>query len=150
MQAMCMVLHELQRELRCSYSRGGLQGSGGAFEISQRMTAMLGWGATVFQEDWTWTQSSEMYVLDEEMAATLRRNNPEVPLSLALCCGGPVILSAFGFSDSAFMQAFRNVVARMLEAAGRGMWDAPEETLQKLQETYADLDEQLEKVDSAR
>lgn len=101
----------------------GLQGSGGAFEISQRMTAMLGWGATVFQEDWTWSQSSEMYVEDEEMADTLRRNNPE---------------------------AFRNVVARMLEAAGRGIWDAPEDTLKKLQDIYADMDEQLEKVDSLR
>lgn len=31
------------------------QGSGGAFEISQRMTAMVGWGATTdFREDWTW------------------------------------------------------------------------------------------------
>lgn len=33
------------------------QGSGGAFEISQRMTAMVGWGATTdFREDWTWDQ----------------------------------------------------------------------------------------------
>jgi magnesium chelatase subunit H len=97
-----------------------LQGSGGAFEISQRMTAMLGWGATIeFQEDWTWDQSAEMYVLDDEMAATLRRNNPE---------------------------AFRNTVGRMLEAAGRGMWAAPEQTLQRLQQVYSDLDEQLEKV----
>lgn len=87
------------------------------------MTAMLGWGATVFQEDWTWTQSAEMYVMDSDMANTLRSNNPE---------------------------AFRNVVARMLEAAGRGMWDAPADTLQKLQEVYSDLDEQLEKADTVR
>lgn len=33
------------------------QGSGGAFEISQRMTAMVGWGATTeFKEDWAWDQ----------------------------------------------------------------------------------------------
>ncbi len=33
------------------------QGSGGAFEISQRMTAMVGWGATAeFKEDWAWDQ----------------------------------------------------------------------------------------------
>lgn len=31
------------------------QGSGGAYEISQRMTAMVGWGATSdFREDWAW------------------------------------------------------------------------------------------------
>lgn len=97
-----------------------LQGSGGAFEISQRMTAMLGWGATVdFAEDWTWNQAAETYVLDEEMAALLRANNPE---------------------------AFKNTVARMLEAAGRGIWNAPDDVLRKLQEQYADLDEQLEKA----
>lgn len=97
-----------------------MQGSGGAFEISQRMTAMLGWGATVeFSEDWTWEQAAETYVFDEDMAALLRKNNPE---------------------------AFKNTVARMLEASGRGIWDAPEDLLQKLQAQYADLDEQLEKA----
>ena len=45
------------------------QGSGGAFEISQRMTAMVGWGATAdFREDWTWDQAAETYALDPEMA----------------------------------------------------------------------------------
>lgn len=54
------------------------QGSGGAFEISQRMTAMLGWGATVaFQDDWTWNQAAETYVLDEDMAEKLRSSNPQ-------------------------------------------------------------------------
>jgi len=33
------------------------QGSGGAFEVSQRMTAMIGWGATTkFQEQWVFDQ----------------------------------------------------------------------------------------------
>ena len=55
------------------------QGSGGAFEISQRMTAMLGWGATTdFREDWTWDQAAETYALDADMAAKLQRANPEV------------------------------------------------------------------------
>ena len=61
------------------------QGSGGAYEISQRMTAMLGWGATTqFQEDWTWDQAAETYVSDEAMANKLHKNNPEVSL-LLLC-----------------------------------------------------------------
>ena len=55
------------------------QGSGGAFEISQRMTAMLGWGATVdFKEDWTWDQAADTYALDPKMAAKLKAANPEV------------------------------------------------------------------------
>jgi cobalamin biosynthesis Mg chelatase CobN len=55
------------------------QGSGGAYEISQRMTAMVGWGATAaFSEDWVWNQAADTYVLDDDMAATLRKNNPQV------------------------------------------------------------------------
>jgi magnesium chelatase subunit H len=96
-----------------------VQGRGGAYEISQRMTALLGWGATTkFSDDWTWDQASETYVLDEEMAAKLRESNPG---------------------------AFRNAVKRMLEAAGRGLWNADKDTLARLQEVYDDLDEQLEK-----
>ena len=54
------------------------QGSGGAFEISQRMTAAVGWGATAsFKEDWVWDQAAATYALDPEMAATLRKNNPQ-------------------------------------------------------------------------
>lgn len=160
-------------------------GSGGAFEIGQRMTAMLGWGATSvsevffslgvgiffvffivvfffslllllllsssslfvlfrsllfppfcllrnfslspqpqpqqgFKESWTWEQAAETYVLDDEMAATLRKNNPE---------------------------AFRNVIGRMLEAAGRGIWEgADEELLAKLREAYSDIDDRIEGV----
>jgi magnesium chelatase subunit H len=38
------------------------QGSGGAYEISQRMTALIGWGGTVdFQESWVYDQSAETY-----------------------------------------------------------------------------------------
>ena len=62
------------------------QGSGGAFEISQRMTAMLGWGATSgFKEDWTWDQAAETYALDPDMAAKLRKSNPQA----RLCTGAP-------------------------------------------------------------
>mmetsp|Transcript_27930 Transcript_27930/g.78984 ORF Transcript_27930/g.78984 Transcript_27930/m.78984 type:complete len:1563 (-) Transcript_27930:449-5137(-) len=96
------------------------QGSGGAYEISQRMTAMLGWGATVsFQEDWTWNQAAETYVLDEDMAEKLRSSNP---------------------------QAFTNVVKRMLEAAGRGMWNADDATLDRLRSLYSEMDDELEGV----
>ena len=42
------------------------------------------------------------------------------------------------------MQSFSNVLRRFLEAAGRGMWDADAETIEKLKEMYNDLDSQLE------
>ena len=69
------------------------QGSGGAYEISQRMTALVGWGGTAnFKDDWVYNQAVDTYALDAEMANKLREANPE---------------------------AFRNIVARSLEAHGR-------------------------------
>ena len=96
------------------------QGSGGAFEISQRMTALIGWGGTVkFKDDWVYDQAADTYALDAEMAAKLREANPE---------------------------AFRNIVGRMLEAHGRGFWDVEEEKLEKLRELYELADEEIEGV----
>lgn len=96
------------------------QGSGGAFEISQRMTAMVGWGATAgFSEDWVWDQAADTYVLDADMADKLRKANP---------------------------QAFGNLLKRFLEAAGRGMWQGDEATLQRMRELYNEVDSQLEGV----
>lgn len=96
------------------------QGSGGAYEISQRMTALIGWGGTAdFQDNWVYDQAADTYALDEEMAKRLRQANPE---------------------------AFRNIVGRMLEANGRGFWEPDHETLQKLRELYDLADEEIEGV----
>lgn len=96
------------------------QGSGGAYEISQRMTAMIGWGGTAdFKEDWAYDQAAETYAFDQEMARRLQKANP---------------------------QAFGNILKRMLEAAGRGMWNADEQKLERLRSMYADIDSQIEGV----
>jgi magnesium chelatase subunit H len=96
------------------------QGSGGAYEISQRMTALIGWGGTAdFTDSWVYDQAADTYALDAEMAKKLREANPE---------------------------AFRNIVGRMLEANGRGFWQPSEEKLQKLRELYELTDEELEGV----
>jgi len=96
------------------------QGSGGAFEISQRMTALIGWGGTAdFTDDWVYNQAADTYALDPEMAEKLRLANPE---------------------------AFRNILGRMLEAQGRGFWEADSEKLQKLRELYELTDEAIEGV----
>ncbi|MDZ8082849.1 MAG: magnesium chelatase subunit H [Nostoc sp. DcaGUA01] len=96
------------------------QGSGGAFEISQRMTALIGWGGTAdFTDDWVYDQAADTYALDAEMADKLRKANPE---------------------------AFRNIVGRMLEAHGRGFWEADSEKLDKLRQLYELTDEELEGV----
>ncbi|ELR99823.1 magnesium chelatase subunit H [Gloeocapsa sp. PCC 73106] len=96
------------------------QGSGGAYEISQRMTALVGWsGTTGFTDNWVYDQATDTYALDSAMAAKLRQSNPE---------------------------AFRNILGRMLEAHGRGFWQTSEEKLQKLQDLYELTEADIEKV----
>ena len=96
------------------------EGSGGAYEISQRMTALIGWGGVAdFTDNWVYDQAVDTYVLDQDMANKLREANPE---------------------------AFRNIVGRMLEANGRGFWDADEEKLDKLKGLYEKTEDELEGV----
>ncbi len=94
------------------------QGSGGAFEVSQRMTAMIGWGATTkFKEQWVFDQSAQTYALDPDMAKRLMEANPE---------------------------AFKNIVGRLLEATNRGMWEPSADVLEQLQNLYQDIDDAIE------
>ncbi|CAM9137446.1 unnamed protein product [Ascophyllum nodosum] len=94
------------------------QGSGGAYEVSQRMTALIGWsGTSGFTEEWVYDGAAETYALDEEMAAKLRKSNPE---------------------------AFQNILRRMLEAKGRGFWDPDDEVLKRIQQQYADVEDDIE------
>mmetsp|Transcript_24668 Transcript_24668/g.97881 ORF Transcript_24668/g.97881 Transcript_24668/m.97881 type:complete len:1448 (-) Transcript_24668:96-4439(-) len=97
------------------------QGSGGAYEVSQRFTAMIGWGATVGGvDDFVFDQAAERYALDDAMATRLRQLNPE---------------------------AFKNVVARLLEANARGFWtNVDEDVLDKLRDLYADADDFVEGI----
>jgi magnesium chelatase subunit H len=96
------------------------QGSGGAYEVSQRMTALIGWAGTAdFKESWVYDQAAETYALDGEMAERLRKANPE---------------------------AFRNIVGRMLEAQGRGFWEPGDGVLDKLKDLYDAIDADVEGV----
>lgn len=97
-----------------------VQGSGGVYEISQRMTALMGWSGTVdFKENWVYDQAAATYALDPKMAEQLCKANPE---------------------------AFRNIVGRMLEAHGRGFWHPDSETLAQLRDLYELTDEELEGI----
>ena len=98
------------------------QGSGGAYEVSQIMTAMVGWAATTKVDSFVFNEAAERYALDEEVAQKLQKSNPE---------------------------AFKNVVRRLLEAAGRGMWETDDDTLEKLRNLYADADDLVERVASS-
>jgi magnesium chelatase subunit H len=90
------------------------------YEISQRMTALIGWGGTAnFTDDWVYDRAAATYALDSEIAEKIRKANPE---------------------------AFRNIVGRLLEANGRGFWQADEEKLNQLQDLYNLTDEAIEGV----
>ena len=94
------------------------QGAGGAYEISQRLTALIGWGGTArFKDGWVYDQAAQVYAFDTTMAEQLRQANPE---------------------------AWRNIVGRLLEASGRGLWQASEETQERLQQLYYQADRTLE------
>ncbi len=96
------------------------QGSGGAYEISQRMTALMGWAGTAnFKDPWVYDQAAATYALDAAMAEKLRQANPE---------------------------AFRNLVGRMLEAHGRGFWQPDADQLEQLRQLYDLTDADLEGV----
>jgi len=96
------------------------QGSGGAYEVSQRMTALIGWAGTAdFTDNWVYDQAADTYAFDPVMAEKLKKANPE---------------------------AFRNIIGRMLEANGRGFWQVDKEKLQQLQDLYNQTDEALEGI----
>jgi len=95
-------------------------GHNGAAEIAHRFTYMLGWSATTEAVDnWVYDQAAATFVLDDTMRQRLEAANPE---------------------------ATRNAVGRLLEANSRGMWQADDETLDRLRELYADLEDRLEGV----
>jgi magnesium chelatase subunit H len=83
------------------------------------MTAMVGWAATDEVDNFVFDQAAERYALDDEVAEKLRMSNPE---------------------------AFKNVVRRLLEANGRGMWKTTDEVLDKLRDLYSDADDMVEQV----
>ncbi len=92
----------------------------GAREIEARVNNTYGWSATTNAvEGWVYQGVAETYVLDEEMRERLAKLNAH---------------------------AAAGMVRRLLEANGRGFWDADEATLEKLRTIYEDLEDRLEGV----
>lgn len=90
----------------------------GTAEISSRFTYLLGWSATAKAVDkWVFDESAKTYVFDDAMRERLMKLNPA---------------------------ALKNITGRLLEAAGRGLWQADAEMLDKLRDLYADLEDRLE------
>jgi magnesium chelatase subunit H len=76
------------------------------FEISGRMTAMIGWAATTgYSEEWVWQGAADRYVLDADMAERLKQYNPEA-------CPGYNKHMKFSHKSTASVCSFRS--AQML------------------------------------
>ena len=92
----------------------------GAREIETRLNNTYGWSATTGTvEGWVYQGVAETYALDDEMRERLARLNPH---------------------------AAAGMVRRLLEANGRGFWDADEATLDRLRSIYEDLEDRLEGI----
>jgi magnesium chelatase subunit H len=92
----------------------------GVAEIENHVSNTFGWSATADAvDDWIYTEVAQTFLLDETMLERLRDLNPHSAHSL---------------------------VQRLLEANGRGYWDADESALEKLRDISRRLEDQLEGV----
>ncbi|MET0625205.1 MAG: cobaltochelatase subunit CobN [Pyrinomonadaceae bacterium] len=100
----------------------GMLGHGfrGVAEIESHVTNTFGWSATADAVDnWVYEEVARTYVLDAEMLGRLSSLNPH---------------------------SARSLVARLLEAEGRGFWDAGRETVERLREVYSSIEDRIEGV----
>jgi magnesium chelatase subunit H len=92
----------------------------GVAEIENHVSNTFGWSATADAvDDWIYSEVANTFVLDEAMLNRLRGLNPHSAHSL---------------------------VQRLLEANGRGYWEADESALEKLRDISRSLEDQLEGV----
>jgi cobaltochelatase CobN len=91
----------------------------GAFELAATVDYLFGYDATAgVVDDWMYEKLAEAYVFDETVRQFIERSNP---------------------------WALRGITERLLEAADRGLWSAPDAaTLQRLRETYLQTEGDLE------
>ena len=91
----------------------------GAFELAATVDYLFGYDATAgVVDDWMYESLAAAYVFDPEVRQFLQKSNP---------------------------WALRGMSERLLEAADRGLWAAPElETMDRLRSTYLELEGDLE------
>jgi magnesium chelatase subunit H len=92
----------------------------GVAEIENHVSNTFGWSATADAvDDWIYTEVANTFLFDDSMLERLRDLNPHSAHALA---------------------------QRLLEANGRGYWDADTEALAKLRDISRSLEDQLEGV----
>jgi magnesium chelatase subunit H len=92
----------------------------GVAEIESHVTNTFGWSATTDAvDDWVYEEVARTYVLDAEMLGRLSSLNPH---------------------------SARSLVARLLEAEGRGFWEAEASTIERLRDIFSGLEDRIEGV----
>ncbi len=102
--------------------REGLMKHGykGAQEFSSMVDILFGWDAAGgVAKDWMYEAIARDYLFDEKVKNWMNEVNPF---------------------------AVHAISERLLEASRRGMWDAPEETLEALEEIYLEVDGDMEGI----
>jgi magnesium chelatase subunit H len=103
----------------------GMLGHGfrGVAEIESHVTNTFGWSATAGAVDgWVYDEVARTFVLDASMLERLSELNPH---------------------------SARSLVARLLEAEGRGLWEAGEGVVERLREAFSGLEDRIEGVTQA-
>jgi cobaltochelatase CobN len=93
----------------------------GAAELSATVDYLFGYDATAgVAEDWMYEQIAQRYLLDADVASFMSRSNP---------------------------WAARAIAERLLEAADRGLWSAPDDdTLTQIRDRFLALEGELEEA----
>ncbi len=90
----------------------------GVREIESHLSNTYGWSATASAVgDWTYQQFNETYLQDRDMLEKLKTLN---------------------------LHATMSMTRRLLEAHSRGFWETDNDTIEELQELYADLESRME------
>ncbi|MFP4307192.1 MAG: cobaltochelatase subunit CobN [Desulfococcaceae bacterium] len=100
--------------------RHGYKGAG---DISHMMDVVLGWDATAeVVEDWMYEKIARAYALDPDMRDWMKSVNP---------------------------YALQNILDKLLEAVGRGMWNADADMQDRLRDAYLDMEGEVEEWSDA-
>ncbi|WP_049757135.1 cobaltochelatase subunit CobN [Ammonifex degensii] len=107
------------RVLNPKYIKGMQEhGFKGAGDLSRMVDYIFGWSATAqVIEDWMYAGLAEKYALDPEVAGWMKEVNP---------------------------WALHNILAKLLEAIGRGLWRPTPELEEKLKALYLEVEGLLE------
>ena len=100
-----------------------VHGYEGVREIETRVCNTYGWSATTAAvEGWVYQGVADTFLLDDTLRDRMAQLNPHASAAIA---------------------------RRLLEANGRGFWDADESLIEALLQIYSDLEDRLEGVPSS-